>query len=107
MSKKKYQTAGLLDNSDLILPGQDQEMDENNLVSTVPEEPTTLVNPESLNLQTPKSSVGQQVLGSGTGDLLRQMANPASGGAQIYNIGNEDLQDNYAKYIGSWSYALR
>lgn len=99
MSKKKYQTAGLLDNSDLILPGQDQEMDENNLVSTVPEEPTTLVNPESLNLQNPKSSVGQQVLGSGTGDLLRQMANPASGGAQIYNIGNEDLQDNYTKYI--------
>lgn len=72
--------------------------DQKTTISTITEEPITLVESESLNLQNPKSSVGQQVLGAGTAEMLQSFANPTSGGSRIVNKDKLTFED-YTKYI--------
>ena len=84
--RKKKETGGLTSN-DILQPGDDQVLDNNNLIDTA--------NTKEEKQTQPSSVLGQEFFGPNAGSISRSLANPYSGGTLVENVDYDD----YSKYI--------
>ena len=75
--RKKKETGGLTSN-DILQPGDDQVLDNNNLIDTA--------NTKEEKQTQPSSVLGQEFFGPNAGSISRSLANPYSGGTLNISI---------------------